>query len=178
MPMLFLDSMRKKVANVIMFSPPNCARNIIMICPLRVKYMAMSTVERPVTQLADVAVKSASTKCRFTPSTVIFGSIRSPVPESMSTTNDSTNSFCADICMEGRKDDARPISIISNMTNETCSTTTENILGLSTSSTVLSKSFTNTGDVASYISTHSIIPNRIPLTRYSLKYFFGLNEYR
>jgi hypothetical protein len=48
------------VVNVMIPRPPTWIRNRIHACPAVVKYVAVSTTIRPVTQTALVAVKSAS----------------------------------------------------------------------------------------------------------------------
>ena len=70
-----------KVAKVIMPKPPSCMSKIITICPNKEKYLPVSTTANPVTQAADVAVKSASTQGMEVPLTVARGSIKSNVPQ-------------------------------------------------------------------------------------------------
>ncbi len=52
----------------------------------------MSTVTRPVTQTAEVAVNSASTSGGDSPDVVDTGSISRPVPSAMAATNADTTS--------------------------------------------------------------------------------------
>lgn len=69
---------RKKVAKDTMLIPPSCMRIMMMICPFSVKWVAVSTVVSPVTQLALVEVKRASIKRM--PEWVISGSHNNNVP--------------------------------------------------------------------------------------------------
>ena len=70
----------------------------------------MSTVESPVTQLAEVEVNSASMNDTFVPSALICGSISKAAPARMSSRKDSTNSFWGERRVAGNKAEACPVS--------------------------------------------------------------------
>lgn len=63
--------------------PPTCISASIMICPNTVKVPAVGVTERPVTQVAEVAVKSASMKFILFPCFVDIGNKSKSVPKSM-----------------------------------------------------------------------------------------------
>ena len=77
----------KKVAKERMLIPPNCISTSRMMCPVVVKLSAVLTEVSPVTQLALVAVKSASAKVM--PLVVAFGMSNSSVPIEISRKNDT-----------------------------------------------------------------------------------------
>ncbi len=56
--------------------PPICTPSAMKAWPSGVQYVAMSTVARPVTQIAETAVKSASAKGAVSPVEVMPGSMR------------------------------------------------------------------------------------------------------
>ena len=63
-----LDARAKKDPNAMKFSPPNWMSTSSTQCPLCVKYVMVSTLINPVTQVALVAVNKASaTACRLPP---------------------------------------------------------------------------------------------------------------
>jgi hypothetical protein len=62
MPTFFPRSTEKNVVMVTRPRPPICTRRIITIRPKPLHWVAISTTPSPVTQVADVAVKSAVRK--------------------------------------------------------------------------------------------------------------------
>ena len=68
----------RKLVRVMMPRPPICIKDTNTTLPERVKVNSTSTVESPVTQMALVDVKSASTT--LMPAWVILGINSSPVP--------------------------------------------------------------------------------------------------
>ena len=77
-PMRDPKSNTTSVDMVMMPRPPSWAKAMIAICPVKVQCVAVSTTDRPVTQIADVAVKSAWTS--EVGSFAMTGSIRMAVP--------------------------------------------------------------------------------------------------
>ena len=62
------------------FSPPNCIKSMSTVCPFWVKYVAVSTTIKPVTQLALMEVNRASKNGIYSICDVISGIINKPVP--------------------------------------------------------------------------------------------------
>ena len=73
----------KKVVKVTRPSPPICSSSMMTSCPAVDQWVPVSTVTRPVTQLAEVAVKSASRKVVCFPGAVQAGSRSSRVPSAI-----------------------------------------------------------------------------------------------
>ena len=63
--------------------PPAWIKHRMTSCPNRLKAVPVSTTTRPVTQLADTEVNSASTNARLRP-VAAAGSISKPVPAAIS----------------------------------------------------------------------------------------------
>ncbi len=60
MPILFRAYKANIVAKEMIFNPPSCIKNNNRTCPLKEKYVAVSTTVSPVTQLALIEVNKAS----------------------------------------------------------------------------------------------------------------------
>ena len=66
-------------------SPPVWIRLSRIPCPSGERTLLTSTVESPVTQTADVAIKKASIQGRFCPGMMLAGSRRAHAPSRMTT---------------------------------------------------------------------------------------------
>lgn len=82
------------VVMVINPRPPTCINSIMTTLPKRVQWVPVSTTASPVTQTAEVAVKSALTKPTLAPSTDEIGRLSSNAPMKITAANPKTNT-CA-----------------------------------------------------------------------------------
>ena len=82
-PILFPDRAEKNIAIVTIPMPPIWISVIITACPNVDQYVAVSCTTSPVTQSADVAVKSASAKLVHSPLADEIGSISMSAPRSI-----------------------------------------------------------------------------------------------
>ena len=83
-------------ANASRPSPPSCISTRITECPNRVNAVGVSTTTSPVTQVALVEVKSASTNPRRCPAGVDAGSISIPAPQKITAPNPPTSTSGGD----------------------------------------------------------------------------------
>jgi hypothetical protein len=90
--------------------PPTCIKEIITICPKSDQWVYVSYTIRPVTQVADVAVKSASTKGVDSPLLADTGSISKAVPTNIIKRKPSTMILVGVI--EKRRFTKSPISVV------------------------------------------------------------------
>ena len=106
-----LDAKAKKDPNAMKFNPPNWMSTRSTQCPLWVKYVMVSTLISPVTQVALVAVNKASAQGMPPSTVVIWGMLSSHVPAAISTRKLMMNTMAGCTLTRGKRDPGRIHSV-------------------------------------------------------------------